>query len=156
MIEPPFAVRGESSRQNGPSRFAVVSVAPLLPLLSRQTRVETPSEPDISTASLWKALEFWPIALTMAQRLVEFLLGQLHLADEGVQVACTSAVITSRKRGSGARAISASTAWRDLIRTLDDHGFLPAASPLYSLAELICLRARLLNPPGSTLPRDLP
>jgi hypothetical protein len=45
MIEPPFSVRGESSRQNGPSRFAVVSVWPLLPLLSRHTRVETPSEP---------------------------------------------------------------------------------------------------------------
>src|SRR4051812_4379025 len=57
-IEPPLSVRGESKRQNGPSRFAVVSVAPLLPLLSRQTRVETPSEPDISTASLWNELEF--------------------------------------------------------------------------------------------------
>src|SRR4029079_6487784 len=67
MIEPPFSVRGESSRQNGPSRFAVVSVAPFLPLLSRQTRVETPSEPDISTASLWKAFELWPIELIMAQ-----------------------------------------------------------------------------------------
>ena len=67
MIEPPFEVTGESSRQNGPSRFAVVSVAPFLPLLSRQTSVETPSEPDISTASLWKALELWPMALMMAQ-----------------------------------------------------------------------------------------
>ncbi len=63
-IEPPFSVRGESSRQNGPSRLAVVSVWPLLPLLSRHTSVETPSEPDVSTASLWKALVFWPIAFT--------------------------------------------------------------------------------------------
>src|SRR4029079_17540840 len=62
-IEPPFSVRGESSRQNGPSRLAVVSVAPLLPLVSRHTSVETPSEPDISTASLWWALLAWPMAL---------------------------------------------------------------------------------------------
>ena len=64
----------------------MVSVAPLLPLLSRHTSVETPSEPDISTASLWKALELWPIALMIGAGLVEFLLGQLRLADEGVQV----------------------------------------------------------------------
>ena len=63
-IDPPFSVRGESSRQNGPSRFAVVSVWPLLPLLSRHTSVETPSEPDISTASLWNGLVFCPIAFT--------------------------------------------------------------------------------------------
>src|SRR5215203_116371 len=67
MIEPPFSVRGESSRQNGPSRFAVVSVAPFLPLLRRQTSVETPSEPDISTASLWNELVFWPMELRIAQ-----------------------------------------------------------------------------------------
>src|SRR5882672_12936094 len=67
MIEPPFSVRGESSRQNGPSRFAVVSVAPLLPLLSRHTNVDTPSEPDASTASLWNELELWPIELMIAQ-----------------------------------------------------------------------------------------
>src|SRR3954454_3657747 len=66
-IEPPFSVRGESSRQNGPSRFAVVSVAPFLPLLRRHTKVDTPSEPDISTASLWNELELWPIELMMAQ-----------------------------------------------------------------------------------------
>src|SRR6478672_13048741 len=66
-IEPPFSVRGESSRQNGPSRLAVVSVAPFLPLLSRHTRVDTPSEPDASTASLWNELELWPIELMMAQ-----------------------------------------------------------------------------------------
>ena len=43
-------------RQNGPSRLASVSVLPLSPLLSRQTSDERPSEPDISTASLWVSL----------------------------------------------------------------------------------------------------
>ena len=110
MIEPPFSVRGESSRQNGPSRFAVVSVAPFLPLLSRHTSVETPSEPDISTASLWKALEFWPMALMMAQPWWNS--SSVSFASRMKACRClTSAVITSRKRGLGARAISSSTAW---------------------------------------------
>ena len=64
----------------------MVSVAPLLPLLSRHTSVETPSEPDVSTASLWNELEFWPMALMIGAGLVKLLLGQLRLADEGVQV----------------------------------------------------------------------
>ena len=109
MIEPPFSVRGESSRQNGPSRFAVVSVAPFLPLLSRHTSVETPSEPDISTASLWKALEFWPMALMIAQAWWNS--SSVSFASRMKACRClTSAVITSRKRGLGARAISSSTA----------------------------------------------
>src|SRR5438876_5312648 len=41
----------------------------------------------------------------------------------------------------------------DVVRTLDDHGFLP----LYSLTELICLPARLLNPQGqASCPAKLP
>src|SRR5476651_49907 len=63
-IEPPFSVRGEFIRQNGPSRLALVSVCPLLPLLSRQISVEKPSEPDISTDSLWVAVVFWPSLTT--------------------------------------------------------------------------------------------
>ena len=85
-IEPPFSVRGEFMRQNGPSRLAVVSVCPLLPLLSRQISVEKPSEPDISTASLWVAVVFCPSATTILHRLLEFLLGQMHVARKGVQV----------------------------------------------------------------------
>src|SRR5205085_1021296 len=65
MIEPPFSVRGEFSRQKWPSRLAVVSVWPLLPLLSRQTSAEKPSEPDISTTSLWVALLIWPSLATI-------------------------------------------------------------------------------------------
>ena len=64
-IEPPFSVRGEFMRQNGPSRLAVVSVWPLLPLLSRQISAEKPSEPDISTTSLCLASVFWPSLATM-------------------------------------------------------------------------------------------
>ena len=63
-IEPPFSVRGESRRQNGPSRFAVVSVWPLLPLLSRQTSVETPREPASRRASLWLSVVCRPTAMT--------------------------------------------------------------------------------------------
>src|SRR6185295_19171981 len=44
-IDPPFSVRGEFMRQNGPSRLAVVSVCPLLPLLRRQIKVENQSNP---------------------------------------------------------------------------------------------------------------
>ena len=66
-MEPPFSVRGESIRQNGPSRFAVVSVAPFLPLLRRHTKVDTPSEPDASTASLWNEFDAWPMPLIVAQ-----------------------------------------------------------------------------------------
>src|SRR6476659_8778111 len=56
-IEPPFSVRGESRHQKGPRRFAVVPGVQFLPLLGRHTRVDTPSEPDASTASLWNELE---------------------------------------------------------------------------------------------------
>ena len=63
-IEPPFGVAGEFMRQNGPSWLAVVSVCPLLPLLSMQINVEKPSEPDISTVSLCVAVVFWPSAVT--------------------------------------------------------------------------------------------
>ena len=58
----PFGVCGASGRQNGPSRLASVSVSPLLPLLSRHTSAEKPSEPEISTASLWLSVVFWPSA----------------------------------------------------------------------------------------------
>ena len=85
-IEPPFSVRGEFMRQNGPSRLAVVSVWPLLPLLSRQISVEKPSEPDISTTSLWVSVVFWPSSTMKLHRLLEFLLGQMHVARKGMQM----------------------------------------------------------------------
>ena len=62
-IEPPFSVGGECMRQNGPSRLASVS-PPLSPLLSMTMSCEKPSEPEISTASLWVSFEACPI-LTM-------------------------------------------------------------------------------------------
>ena len=58
----PLALSGWSSRQNGPSMLACVSVWPSLPLLSRQTNADTPSEPAINTASLCEAVVFWPNA----------------------------------------------------------------------------------------------
>src|SRR5262245_43164828 len=63
-IEPPFSVRGEFMRQNGPSKLAVVSVCPLLPLLRRQISVENPSDPDISTTSLCLSSVFCPSRTT--------------------------------------------------------------------------------------------
>jgi hypothetical protein len=41
-IEAPFSVFGACSRQNGPSRFAVVSAAPLLPLLGADDHCSSP------------------------------------------------------------------------------------------------------------------
>src|SRR5256885_3127355 len=66
-MEPPFSVGGESMRQNGPIRLAVVSVWPLSPLLSRQTRAETPSEPAMSTTSLCEAVVSCPSRAMRAQ-----------------------------------------------------------------------------------------
>ncbi len=63
-IEPPLGVTGECIRQNGPSMFWSVSVVPRSPLLSRQISAERPSEPDISTASLWDSLLCLPSAMT--------------------------------------------------------------------------------------------
>ena len=85
-IEPPFSVRGEFMRQNGPSRLAVVSVWPLLPLLSRQISVEKPSEPDISTDFVVRVVGLLPELGDVLHRRLEFLLGQMHVARESVQV----------------------------------------------------------------------
>jgi hypothetical protein len=53
----PLAHQGDPSRQKGPSRLACVGLsAPAL--LMRQTSAETPSEPAISTTSLWNAVVF--------------------------------------------------------------------------------------------------
>ena len=87
----------------------MVSVAPWLPLLRRHTSVETPSEPDISTASLWNELEFCPIELTMAQAWWNSSSESFTSRTKACRCR-TSADITSRKRGSGARSISLSTA----------------------------------------------
>jgi hypothetical protein len=61
-IEPPFGVTGECMRQNGPSMLWSVSVVPWSPLLMRQTSADSPSEPAISTASLWDSLLCLPMA----------------------------------------------------------------------------------------------
>ena len=87
----------------------MVSVWPLLPLLRRHTSVETPSEPDISTASLWKALVFCPIALTYAAACWNSTSESFTSRIKACRCR-TSADITSRKRGSGACSISLSTA----------------------------------------------
>src|SRR5262252_5630951 len=110
MSEAPFGMCGASGRQNGPSRLAVVSVAPRLPLLSRQISVEKPSEPDISTASLWLSVVFWPSA-TMVP--IAFW-NSSSVSRTSRAKSCrwrTKADMISRKRGSGARSISASTAF---------------------------------------------
>jgi hypothetical protein len=66
-IDPPLAVRGESLRQNGPIRLAVVSVRPRSPLLSRHTSDDTPSEPAPSTTSLCDSVVSWPSFAMIAQ-----------------------------------------------------------------------------------------
>ena len=62
QARPAGAQRAGPRARTGPSRLACVSVWPLSPLLSRQTRAETPSEPAISTTSLCESVVRWPMA----------------------------------------------------------------------------------------------
>ena len=121
MIVPPFSTRGESIRQNGPSSDCEVSVPPLSPLLRRQTSEETPSEPAISTISLWLSVERWPISLSISVA-----------ARNSASLRCTSRTkacrclmsdtMIFRRRGSLVRSITRRTAsvtssWRLMIMT---------------------------------------
>src|SRR5208283_5355426 len=65
-IVPPFATRGEFSRQNGPSSDCDVSELPPSPLLSRQTSEETPSDPAINIGSLCESEVSLPISFKTA------------------------------------------------------------------------------------------
>jgi hypothetical protein len=151
-IEPPFSVRGESSRQNGPSRFAVVSVAPLLAVVEQAHQVDTPSEPDASTASLWNELELWPIELMMAQAWWNSSSDSFTSRTKAMQVLDQRRHHLAEARIGRARDLGQHRLG-DVIRSLDDHGSLPLYCAAVFLAELICLPARLLNPPG-TLPAN--
>ena len=51
-MDAPLSKDGESMRQKGPIKLAVVSVWPLLPLLSKHTKADTPKEPAANTTSL--------------------------------------------------------------------------------------------------------
>ena len=97
-------------RQNGPSSDCEVSVWPWSPLLSRQTSEEIPSEPAISTISLWRSLVRWPISLRIAVGVAELVLGEAHLAHEGMQMADERDHDLAQAR-IGVRAMTASTAW---------------------------------------------
>jgi hypothetical protein len=66
-------------RQNGPSRLAVVSVWPLLPLLSRE---RTGHQHGLVVARM----RLLPQRHDVADRLLELLLGQAHFARVIVQV----------------------------------------------------------------------
>ena len=85
-IDAPFSICGESSRQNGPSRLAVVSALPS-PLLSRHTSAETPSEPAASTTSLCDSFVRWPSRAITCAGLAELVFAQARVAHEVVQVA---------------------------------------------------------------------
>ena len=69
-----------------------------MPLLSRQISVEKPSEPDISTASLWVSLVCLAERHDVADRGLEFLLGQPHFAGEFVQVTDQGGMISRSAR----------------------------------------------------------
>ena len=86
-MESPFFVSGECMRQNGPSRLASVSVWPWLPLLRRQTRVESPSEPGHQHRLIVVVVGELAERIDVGGGGLEFLFGQLHLAGEIVQVA---------------------------------------------------------------------
>ena len=82
---PPFSVRGERMRQNGPRRPCEVRFAPP-PLLRRHTSEEMPSDPAISTASLCVSVESFPISLSSAVASRNSDSVSPHLADEGMEV----------------------------------------------------------------------
>src|SRR6516165_9352824 len=108
-IELPFSVRGEFMRQNGPRRLAVVSVWPLVPLLSKQTSVEKPSEPDINTASLCVSVVFCPSAMTYWIAFSNS--SSVRCTSRAKACRCfTSAVRISRTHGSAAFLNASTTA----------------------------------------------
>src|SRR5450631_2059009 len=105
----PLALNGWSSRQNGPKRLAWVSVAPSLPLLSRQTSADTPSEPAINTTSLCDGVVFWPIAATI--RTASWNSRSVRRTSRTKPCRCrTSASNISRSRGSSMRLTASMTA----------------------------------------------
>src|SRR3569833_2470613 len=108
MMVPPFSVFGEFMRQNGPSKLAVVSVWPLLPLLSRHTSAEKPSEPDISTTSLCVSLVSWPILAMSSVPLRNS--SSVRCTSRAKACRClTSAATISRSRGSSIFLYASST-----------------------------------------------
>ena len=86
-IEPPFGVTGECMRQNGPSRLASVSAWPLSPLLSRQIELREAERARDQHRLVVGLVGMLAERDDVGHRLAEFLLGQLHLAREVVQVA---------------------------------------------------------------------
>ncbi len=109
MIEPPFATGGEFSRQNGPSKDCEVSVWPLSPLLSRQISEEMPSEPAISTISLWLSVVSLPISTRMAVASRNSF--SVRRTSRTKPWRClTRLTMISRSRGSSVRSITAITA----------------------------------------------
>ena len=108
-IEPPLATRGECMRQNGPSSDWDVSVLPLSPLFRRQTSDETPSEPAISTVSLWVSLVSLPISF----RIAVALWNSASVSRTSRTKPCrwrTSETMISRRRGSAVRCMTSTTA----------------------------------------------
>ena len=74
-------------RQNGPSRLAVVSVWPLLPLLSRQTSVEKPSEPASKYDFVVGFVCLFAECGDKGAGLTEFVFRQFHFARKVVEMA---------------------------------------------------------------------
>src|SRR4029077_4705234 len=107
-IEPPFSVRGEFIRQNGPRSAEAVSVAPLWPLLSRQTRVDKPAASENKMPSLWASWVAWPMRLRKSIPVSNS--SSVRRTSRANACRCrTRAAITSRSRGLAAPRIAAST-----------------------------------------------
>ncbi len=67
--EPPFSVLGESALQNGPKRFAELSVAALGPLFMQadQSAGNSPAIRPLSRTSLWLSVVRCPRAATLVE-----------------------------------------------------------------------------------------
>ena len=104
-MDAPLAVGGEFSRQNGPSRLWVESAA----WFCRQTRLDTPSEPAISTTSLCESWLSWPIRAMSAVAARNS--SSVSFTSFTKPCRCvTSELMISRKRGSGVWRMTAMTA----------------------------------------------
>ena len=98
---------------------------PLSPLFSRQTSDETPSEPAISTISLWVSLVELAHLVQDRGGVAELGLGQPHLAHEAVQVAHQRDHDLAQAR-IGGPLHDLDDGVRQLLLTLDDHSLPPA------------------------------
>ncbi len=86
-IDPPFSVRGDFMRQKGPSNAEAVSVAPLLPLLRRQTRVDSPIASENKHRLVMGIVSCLADAIDEIYAILPLSFREIGFAREGVKMA---------------------------------------------------------------------